>query len=134
VRSLAVARASVGLPASVPDAVHAQLDRTPPAFLERVARHHALAVPASFAGGVGGSIGFRHRLASSSSVTDLQHTAVALVLPAHAAYPIDARTAWTGVPRALTRRAGEALRSLRRLVRAALRRGGPCAGPPGRAA
>lgn len=136
-RSLAVARATVGLPSSVPAAVHAQLDRTPPAFLERVARHHALAVPASFAGGVGGGIGFRHRLASSSSLTDLQHTAVALVLPAHAAYPIDARTGWTGVPRALARRAAEAVRSLRRLVRARtrrVRRGGPCAGPPGRAA
>lgn len=134
VRSLAVARATVGLPASVPDVLHARLDRTPPAFLDRVARYHALAVPASFAGGAGGALGFRHRLASSSSVADLQHTAVALVLPAHAAYPIDARTAWTGVPRALARRAATALRSLRRAVGRALRRGGPCAGPPARAA
>lgn len=134
VRSLAVARATVGLPAGVPAAVHAQLDRTPPRFLERVARQHAVAVPATFAGGAGGLIGLRHRLASSSSVTDLQHTAVALVLPAHAAYPIDARTAWTGVPRALARRAMTALRSLRRVVGRTIRRGGPCAGPPGRAA
>lgn len=136
-RSLAVARATVGLPAAVPAAVHAQLDRTPPDFLDRVARYHALAVPASFAGGVGGALGFRQRLASSSSVADLQHTAVALVLPAHAAYPVDARTAWTGVPRALARRAAAAVRSLRRALRvrlARVRRGGPCAGPPGRAA
>lgn len=133
-RSLAVTRATVGLPSSVPPAVHAQLDRTPPAFLDRVARYHALAVPTTFAGGLGGTIGFRHRLASSASATDLQHTAVALVLPAHAAYPIDARTAWTGVPRALARRAAAALRSLCGAVGARVRRGGPCAGPPGRAA
>lgn len=134
VRSLAVARATVGLPAGVPAAVHAQLDRTPPAALEGVARHHALAVPTTFAGGAGGLIGLRHRLASSTSVADLRHTTVALVLPAHAAYPIDARTAWTGVPRALARRAATALRSLLRVVGRTIRRGGPCAGPPERAA
>lgn len=133
-RSLAVARATVGLPDAVPAAVHAQLDRTPPDFLERVARQHALAVPTTFAGGAGGLIGLRHRLTSSSSVTDLQHTAVALVLPAHAAYPIDARSAWTGVPRALLRRAAAALGSLRRALQGKVRRGGPCAAPPGRAA
>ncbi|HWJ11220.1 MAG TPA: nucleotidyltransferase family protein [Nocardioides sp.] len=133
-RSLAVARATVGLPDSVPASVHARLDRTSPEFLARVARHHAAPVPATFSGGVGGVLGFRHRLAASRSVRDLQHTTVALVLPAHAAYPVDARTAWTGVPRALARRAAAALRALAGRAARPLRRGGPCAERPGRAA
>lgn len=116
VRSLAAARTTVGLPQGVPASVHAQLDRTPPAFLAQVLRNHAAEVPSGFGGGVGGAIGFRHRLATSSSPADLQHTAVALVLPAHAAYPVRSRTAWTGVPQALALRLSAALRAVRRLL------------------
>lgn len=125
--SLAIARATVGLPDSVPAHVHDRLDRVPAAVVDKALGYHRDAVPASFGGGAGSALTFRHRLASLSTPADLRHAAVTLVLPAHAALPVRSRTAWTGVPRALALR-------LRTLVRSRLRRGGPCAGRPGRAA
>lgn len=124
--SLAIARATVGLPDSVPGHVHDRLDRVPRGVVERALAYHRAAVP-SFGGGAGSALSFRHRLASHSGSADLRHAAVSLVLPPHAALPVRSRTAWTGVPRALALR-------VRTLVRSRVRRGGPCAGRPGRAA
>lgn len=125
--SLAIARATVGLPEDVPGLVNDRLDRVPRAVVERALGYHRAAVPASFGGGAGSALTFRHRLASRSTSADLRHAAVSLVLPAHAALPVRARSAWTGVPWALALR-------LRTLVRSRVRRGAPCAEQPGRAA
>lgn len=125
--SLAIARATVGLPEDVPGPVHDRLDRVPQAVVERARGYHVAAVPASFGGGAGSALTFRHGLASRSTSADLRHAAMSLVLPAHAALPVRSRSAWTGVPWALALR-------LRTLVRSRVRRGGPCAGRPGRAA
>lgn len=103
--SLALARETVGLPDTVPGWVHAQLDRVPAPSLDRARGYLRAAVPGDFGGGTGSVLSFRHRLASSRTAADLRHAAVALVLPAHAALPVHARTAWTGVPTALALRA-----------------------------
>lgn len=125
--SLAIARAAIGLPDTVPAHVHARLDRVPREQVERVRGYHRAAVPASFGGGAGSALSFRHQVQASTTGADLRHAAVSLVLPAHAALPVRSRTAWTGVPHALALR-------VRTLVRSRVRPGGPCAGPPGRAA
>lgn len=137
--SLALARETVGLPDSVPGRVHDRLDRAPAAMLERARHQHLLEIPTSFAGGHGTAASLRYRLSASRSAEDVVHTVVALVLPAHAAMPVRARTAWTGVPLALALRVTLLWRSLRSrsVARSAdqatgrVRRDAPCAGPPG---
>ncbi|GAA3646635.1 hypothetical protein GCM10022237_02620 [Nocardioides ginsengisoli] len=119
--SLALARATVGLPATVPVDVHRRLDDTPAPLLERVVRLHADGVPTAHTAAYGGR-DVRGRLGEISSMTDLRHAAVELVLPAGVVLPVRARTAWTGVPRALGLRAADLSRKLRR--------DGPCAPPP----
>lgn len=128
--SLAVAREAVGLPLHLPDRVHARLDRVPSSVLERARGYHGVEVPSTFAGGAGSALRLRNHVASSRTVADLEHAAMALLLPAHAALPVRARSAWTGVPLALGLRMGSLLRGL--LAR--IRRGGPCAERPGHAA
>jgi hypothetical protein len=130
VTSLALARATVGLPAAVPSDVHDQLDRAPSKLLARAWSWHLAEIPRGFDGGAGSLGAFRIRLAAGAGVVDLQHTLVALVLPAHAAMPVRSRTAWTGIPTALTRRALAFVRAITRRFR----RGAPCAARPERAA
>ncbi|WP_408896819.1 nucleotidyltransferase family protein [Nocardioides sp. R1-1] len=101
--SLAAARASVGLPASVPPRVLAALDRVPDAALARVRVTHEGAVGAF--GGAGAVRELRHGLASSRGPRDLGQVVMSAVLPAHAALPVRSTTAWGGVPRALALRA-----------------------------
>ena len=120
--SLAVARTTVGLPATVPAAVHARLDEAPREVVDRVARLHADAVPTAHAAVYGGRRKLRGRLAELTSVADLQHAAVELVLPADVVFPVRSRTGWTGVPRALGLRAADLSRRVRRDA--------PCAPPP----
>jgi hypothetical protein len=119
--SLALARTTVGLPATVPAEVHRRLDETPAPLLARVARLHAATVPTAHVAAYGGR-DVRGRLGEISSMADLRHAAVELVLPAEVVFPVRARTAWTGVPRALGRRAADLTRKVRRDA--------PCAPPP----
>ncbi|GAB3855891.1 hypothetical protein GCM10028801_12210 [Nocardioides maradonensis] len=127
---LAVARATVGLPATVPAEVLTRLDGVPPQLLERARRRQLADVRRDLGGGAGSLRSLADNRALSAGRGDLAYVAMALVLPAHTALPVRARTAWTGVPTALVRRARALLRG--RLAR--FRRGAPCAGPPGRGA
>lgn len=106
--SLAAARASVGLPASVPVRVLAALDRVPDAALARVRATHER--PMGVFGGAGAARELRQGLASSRRPRDLQQVAMSVVLPAHAALPVRSASAWAGVPRALALRAGRLAR------------------------
>ncbi|KRC51380.1 MULTISPECIES: nucleotidyltransferase family protein [unclassified Nocardioides] len=101
--SLAVARATVGLPAGVPASLHAALDTVPAAALVGAREQHLR--PTSTWNGAGPLQDFRYGLASARRPRDLGHVAVGLVLPAHAALQVTATSAWTGVPTALGRRA-----------------------------
>lgn len=100
--SLAAARATVGLPDTVPDGVLAGLDRVPDVALARARAHHEL--PVAVFGGAGTAREVRNGMASVRRPRDLQQLAVTLVLPPHAALPIRSATAWGGVPRAFARR------------------------------
>ncbi|MCR1784052.1 nucleotidyltransferase family protein [Nocardioides carbamazepini] len=106
--SLAAARATVGLPDTVPGRVLAALDRVPDAVLARArARHRQPVAPW---GGASTARDFRDGLASSTGPRDLQQLAVGLVLPPHAALPVRSATAWGGVPRAFALRAQRLVR------------------------
>lgn len=100
--SLAAARATVGLPGTVPAGVLAALDRVPDAALARARAHHQLPVAAF--GGAGTAREVRNGMASVRRPRDLQQLAVTLVLPPHAALPVRSATAWGGVPRAFALR------------------------------
>ncbi|WP_436700568.1 nucleotidyltransferase family protein [Nocardioides sp. BYT-33-1] len=106
--SLAAARATVGLPDTVPGRVQAALDRVPDAVLARARARHRLPVPPW--GGASTARDFRDGLASTRGPRDLQQLAVGLVLPAHAALPVRSATAWGGVPRAFALRAQRLVR------------------------
>ncbi|XBB65384.1 nucleotidyltransferase family protein [Nocardioides sp. WV_118_6] len=109
--SLAAARATVGLPATVPAAVLAALDRVPDAALARARAAHEH--PVAIFGGARAGREVRNGLATVRGARDVQQLAMTLVLPAHAALPVRSATAWGGVPRAFALRA----RRIRRLVR-----------------
>ena len=106
--SLAAARASIGLPTTVPARVHAALDRVPDAALARARADHAR--PVAIFGGAHAAREVRNGLASVRHPRDVQQLAMTLVLPAHAALPVRSATAWGGVPRALTLRTRRLLR------------------------
>lgn len=106
--SLAAARATVGLPATVPTRVLAALDRVPDAVLARARAHHEL--PVAVFGGAGTAREVRNGMASVRRPRDLQQLAVTLVLPPHAALPVRSATAWGGVPRAFALRAQRLVR------------------------
>ncbi|HWU20812.1 MAG TPA: nucleotidyltransferase family protein [Nocardioides sp.] len=127
---LAVARETVGLPDTLPASVAERLDGVAPQLLARARRRQLADVRRDFGGGAGSLRSLVDNRALSTDRTDLAYTAMALVLPAHTALPVRARTAWTGVPIAFVRRAWALLRALR----GRLRPGAPCAEQPGRAA
>ncbi|MDQ6522854.1 nucleotidyltransferase family protein [Nocardioides sp. LHD-245] len=106
--SLAAARATVGLPDSVPARVLAAIDRVPDAVVARARASHLLPVAAW--GGASTARDFRNGLASTRGPRDLRQLAVGLVLPAHAALPVRSATAWGGVPRAFALRAQRLVR------------------------
>lgn len=96
--SLALARETIGLPADIPGSLAAQLATAPGAQLERArAAQHRDALP-TFQGGLGSAMSLRNRLAAGRTPTDLGHTLVALIIPAHAAMPVTARSRWVGIP------------------------------------
>ncbi|HJQ07169.1 MAG TPA: nucleotidyltransferase family protein [Nocardioides sp.] len=127
---LAVARETVGLPDTVPADVARRLDAVDPRLVERARARQLADVRRDFGGGAGSLRALADNRALSTGRADLAYAAMALVLPVHTALPVRARTAWTGVPAALLRRA----RALLLGVRARLRPGAPCAEPPGRGA
>ncbi|WP_160158343.1 nucleotidyltransferase family protein [Nocardioides sp. SLBN-35] len=100
--SLAAARATVGLPATVPAGVRAALDRIPDAALARARAHHEQ--PVAIFGGAHAAREVRNGMASVRRPRDVQQLAITLVLPPHAALPIRSATAWGGVPRAVALR------------------------------
>lgn len=106
--SLAAARATVGLPATVPARVLAAIDRIPDAALARARAHHEL--PVAVFGGAGTAREVRNGMAAVRRPRDLQQIAVTLVLPPHAALPVRSATAWGGVPRAFALRAQRLVR------------------------
>lgn len=106
--SLAAARATVGLPGTVPGPVRDALDRVPGAALARARAAHER--PVAIFGGARAGREVRNGMATVRGPRDVQQLAMTLVLPAHAALPVRSATAWGGVPRAF------ALRT-RRLVR-----------------
>jgi hypothetical protein len=125
VTSLALARETIGLPDTVPASVHAQLDAAPAALLARARAVHGLAALPAFGGGWGSAQSFRNRLAASRRPADLQHAVVALVLPAHAAMPVRARSGWVGLPIAVALRAAALVRGLLRWASGRWGRGRP---------
>ncbi|MBM7518737.1 nucleotidyltransferase family protein [Nocardioides nitrophenolicus] len=100
--SLAVARATVGLPATVPAGVRAALDRIPDAVLARARADHE--VPVAIFGGAHAAREVRNGMAAVRGPRDVQQLAMTLVLPAHAALPVRSATAWGGLPRAFALR------------------------------
>ncbi|GAB4012611.1 hypothetical protein GCM10028772_38540 [Nocardioides ultimimeridianus] len=127
---LAVARETVGLPEGVPESVVERLDGVTPQLLARARRRQLDDVRRDFGGGAGSLRSLADNRALSTDRTDLAYAAMALVLPVHTALPVRARTAWTGVPTALVRRARALLKALWGRVRP----GAPCAERPGRGA
>ncbi len=100
--SLALTRATIGLPATVPRHVHAALDGVPASSLIRARARHAQ--PTQAWGGTSAAGEFRNGLAVTRSPQDLAHLAMGIVLPAHAALSVRSTSAWRGVPRALALR------------------------------
>lgn len=103
VTSLAVTRATVGLPAGVPAEVSAALDRVPGRVLAEVRAQHLR--PTAVMGGATTGRELRYGLASARRPRDLGQLAVGVLLPAHTALEVRSASAWTGLPTALGRRA-----------------------------
>ncbi len=112
--SLAIARASIGLPEGLPAPLHDQLDAVSPAVLERAEQLHLLDAPGRVGAGRGTVRDFRYLVSASRDAAGLRQAAMTVVLPAHAALPVRSRTAWTGVPVALGLRVVRPLQRARR--------------------
>lgn len=111
--TLAVTRALIGLPAAVPSDVLRRLDRVPASVISRArAAQEGPAHTVDSFPGADTVRQVRYLVAASPAPRDLAHTALVLALPPHAVVGLEARTAWTGVPLALSSRLRRAARRL----------------------
>jgi hypothetical protein len=116
-RALTVTAACVGLPTTVPqhlvreDAGSARLIHR--AFAAQESR---LVDPNPRPGAASGQY-IRYRLSVSRRGTDVARALSAYVLPVEVVHDVDDRSAWTGLPRALRRRATSLVRRLMRWAR-----------------
>jgi hypothetical protein len=112
--SLAIARASIGLPEGLPTRLHERLDEVSPALLERAQRLHGLDEPGRVGAGRGTARDLRYLMAARRDAASLRQAVMTVVLPAHAALPVRSRSAWTGIPVALGLRLVRPLQRARR--------------------
>lgn len=104
-RTLAVTRAAVGLPGSVPAAVVGRLDALRPGLVRRaLADQERPAVKSHPAPGVESALNFRYLVSASRTPGDLARSVVATTLPVRMVAGVESRTAWTGIPTTLWRR------------------------------
>lgn len=105
VRTLAVTRAALGLPAGVPDDVLARIDAVRPDQVRRaLADQERPASRTNRTPGVESVLNLRYLVSASKTPRDLARSVVATTLPIRMVANVDSRTAWTGIPTTLLRR------------------------------
>lgn len=111
VRTLAVTRAALGLPAEVPAGVLAEVDGVRDRLVRRALDDQERpALKSLVTPGVESALNLRYLVSASHTPRDLARSVVATTLPVKMVAGVHSRTAWTGIPATLWRR----LRRLRR--------------------
>ncbi|MBO9520032.1 MAG: nucleotidyltransferase family protein [Nocardioidaceae bacterium] len=104
-RTLAITRAALGLPAGVPAGVLAQLDAVREAPVRRaLADQERPALKSLATPGVESALNLRYLVTASHTPRDLARSVVATTLPVKMVAGVPSRTAWTGIPATLWRR------------------------------
>jgi hypothetical protein len=104
-RTLAITRAALGLPAGVPDEVIARLDRPDSNPVRRaLADQERPASKGHRTPGVESALNLRYLVSASRTPRDLARSVVATTLPVRMVAGVQSRTAWTGIPMTLWRR------------------------------